>query len=636
MKSRLSLLCYLLFSALWLASCSSSDDNKDEPQLPTGETTVGNLVWKPDKLNTSGTISASYTLKSTEKPAELGVCYTSDGSVPTIVDNGVKSKDYNLQTRTFNVTISDIVPFKEYKLRAYIAVVSGNVYYSDVITILTMEGSEELSAYVPPTYSDNYAPIAGWENRSSWQLANVHDPSVVKAEDGYYYMYQTDASYGNAHDGHGHFHCRRSKDLVSWEYLGGTMPQVPDWVVAKLNELRVAQGLPEANPDKNAFGYWAPVVRKVKSGLYRMYYSIVCPGYVNGAGTWGERAFIGLMENSDPANNDGWVDKGYVITNSTDKSLSEYGVEYDWANALYKYNAIDPSYIITDNGDHWLIYGSWHSGIAAIQVDPESGKPTVEYQPWEVNDEFGVRIYTREDGNRWQGSEGPEIIYRNGYFYLFLAYDGLDIPYNTRVVRSTSITGSYVGIDGTDCTAGGDAYPILTHPYKFGTHPGWVGISHCAVFNDGEDNWYYASQGRLPDGAFNIPVANAIMMGHVRQIKWTNDGWPMVLPERYGAVPKVAINEYELIGKWEHIDLVYNYAQIDTPVNMTLGENHTVTSGKWANKKWSFNATDNILTIGDVELCVARECDWEADPRTHTIVYSGVSGKNTYWGKKSK
>ena len=71
----------------------------------------------------------------------------------------------------------------------------------------------------------------------------------MKAADGYYYMYQTDASYGNAHDGHGHFHARRSKDLVNWEYLGATMQEAPAWVKTKLNEIRAEQGLdPIENP----------------------------------------------------------------------------------------------------------------------------------------------------------------------------------------------------------------------------------------------------------------------------------------------------------------------------------------------------------------------------------------------------
>ena len=46
---------------------------------------------------------------------------------------------------------------------------------------------------------------------------------------------------------------------------------------------------------------------------------------------------------------------------------------------------------------------------------------------------------------------------------------------------------------GAEVTKGGDAFPILTHPYKFANNDGWVGISHCAVFDDGNGNWYYAS-----------------------------------------------------------------------------------------------------------------------------------------------
>ena len=85
-----------------------------------------------------------------------------------------------------------------------------------------------------PTYADNYTAISGWASRSQWNLANVHDPSVEKSGD-YYYMYQTDASYGNAHDGHGHFPYRRSKDLITWEFMGTAMAQAPAWVKDSLN-----------------------------------------------------------------------------------------------------------------------------------------------------------------------------------------------------------------------------------------------------------------------------------------------------------------------------------------------------------------------------------------------------------------
>ena len=83
-------------------------------------------------------------------------------------------------------------------------------------------------------------------------------------------------------------------------------------------------------------------------------------------------------------------------------------------------------------------------------------------------------------GNRWQASEGPEVIYRGGYYYLFLAYDGLDVPYNTRVARSRNIDGPYLDMNGTNITeVGGGAYPIVTHPYRFNNSPdGWD--SHTA------------------------------------------------------------------------------------------------------------------------------------------------------------
>lgn len=42
----------------------------------------------------------------------------------------------------------------------------------------------------------------------------------------------------------------------------------------------------------------------------------------------------------------------------------------NYQNAYFYFNAIDPTYIDTA-GTHWLIYGSWHSGIAAVKVNPE-------------------------------------------------------------------------------------------------------------------------------------------------------------------------------------------------------------------------------------------------------------------------
>ena len=495
--------------------------------------------------------------------------------------------------------------------------------------------------------NDDYTNIADWSNRFKWNLANVHDPSVVLADDGYYYMYQTDASYGNAHVGEGqargHFYCRRSKDLVNWEFMGPTMHGVPTWMKAKLNEIRKAMGLGTSTTDfrnQNQFGYWAPCVRRISKDLYRMYYVVTLPGTINGAGTWSERCFIGLMETKNPADIDSWVDKGYVVTNYSDLELNYKVSATDYAHCYFKYNAIDPSLIINEKGEHWLVYGSWHSGFAAMQLDPSTGKPLHALgNPWGKENEasYGKFIYTRKLGNRWQASEAPEVVYHDGYYYLFIAYDELSVAYNTRVVRSKNIDGPYYDITGKDVTNhGGDAYPILTHPYKFGNHHGWVGISHCAVFNDGKGNWYYASQQRFPENYKGNANSNALMLGGVRSVVWTSDGWPLVLPERYAGITQKAITESELLGDWQHINLTYHYKKQDASVAMTLGSDHKVKSGWKAGKTWTFDASKNVLTIDNERFYLRRELDWEANPRKETIVYVGLSkdGKTTYWGKK--
>lgn len=616
--------------SLFIVGCS--DDDKIDNTASVSNLTIGEVT------STSASLSAELSAASMQNFIKKGFCYSTSAE-PTI-DNATLCE----MTGDFSATLRDLQPNTTYYVKAY-ALIGDNLVYTGQKQFTTPSKSleDELSEYICPAYVDDYVSMAGWDQRANWNLANVHDPSVMKAADGYYYMYQTDASYGNAHDGHGHFHARRSKDLVNWEYLGATMQEAPTWVKTKLNEIRAEQGLdPIENP---SYGYWAPCARKVNDHLYRMYYCIVVNNYIKTGGltydgSWSERAFIGVMETSDPASNN-WEDKGFVICSSSDKGTNwNRASESDW-NAYFKFNAIDPSFIITPEGEHWLIYGSWHSGIAAVQLNPETGKTLAElpksYGTAAEIAPYGKLIFTRTNGGRWQGAEAPEIVYHDGYYYLFLAYDGLDIPYNTRVLRSTKVDGPYETLNGvvTDASKGANNNPtVLTHPYKFSEGYGWVGISHCAVFDDGNGNWYYASQQRFPANVGGNAYSNAIMMGGVRSIQWESNGWPTVMPERYGAVPQAAISESELVGAWEHIDLSYSYGNQRTASEMVLGDDHKITSGAWKEAAWSFNAQTNTLTCNGVELKVQREVDWEASPRKVTIVYSGLNGIKSYWGKK--
>lgn len=653
-----------LFTAMAFFACTDGLDNIEYNSkgdvaiaLPSASATTG----------TSLTLTATLD-GNVGNVVKRGFCYSLTNQTPTIKDNMVEADE------NFTATITGLKGNTEYFVRAF---VYGNSRYTYSETFTATTGAqtleEQLADYEAPTYDDNYTAIAGWENNSKWNLANVHDPSVMLAEDGYYYMYQTDASYGNAHEGHGHFHCRRSKDLVNWEYLGATMEEAPAWAVEKLNEYRNeminAEGkkLDPIKAEDISYGYWAPVVRKVNNGLYRMYYSLVIDNYIktgkkntaeNFDHSWTERAFIGLMETSNPASNQ-WEDKGMVVCSASDQPNTEangWGRRGtgDW-DAYFKFNAIDPTYTITPEGKHWLIYGSWHSGFAALEVNPSTGMPlTPLAKPWTVEgntiESFGKLVATRgTSSNRWQASEGPDVIYnpQTQKYYMFMAYGQLAVAYNTRVVRADRPEGPYVDMQGNSATAGKEMLPVLTAPYKFSNSNGWVGISHCGIFDDGQGNWYYTSQGRFPVDVPGINASNAIMMGHVRSILWTEDGWPIVMPERYGAVPKVAIAKEELEGNWELIQMKPtaqnstndgNATQYESKV-ITLGADGKVTSEAWGNDQtWSFDAAKNMITIGNNKIYIQREVDWEASPRIATIVGGGYqdNGATTNWMKKVK
>jgi len=87
----------------------------------------------------------------------------------------------------------------------------------------------------------------------------------------------------------------------------------------------------------------------------------------------------------------GWTDEGVVIqSTSTDN-----------------YNAIDPNMAQDREGNLWLSFGSFWSGIKLIQLDPETMKPAADAT---------LRSIAAKPGNT--AIEAPFIIERNGYYYF--------------------------------------------------------------------------------------------------------------------------------------------------------------------------------------------------------------------------
>ncbi|MBQ4378110.1 MAG: glycoside hydrolase family 43 protein [Treponema sp.] len=698
MKKILSIISALFFAGM-LVSCGQNTGSGDAELdgIVLDASSAKTSFYPGDTFTASGLIvKTKYTDGTTKKVSVKNCSFEIAGG------NSGASGEFTVPNETGGCTVT--VKYHSYTKTYDITVIPTSEVYG-------------------PEFLDNYVSLSSWNNRYKWNLANTHDPTVFKWTDGYYYMFGTDASYGNAHDGATkgkHFFGKRSVDLVNWEYVNGIMDEAPDWVVTKLNEIRDGMELDPIAKEDISFGYWAPCARKITvDGVtkVRMYYSIVIDNYIKtGAktstdfdGSWSERAFIGVAESTNPAGGpSAWEDKGFVVCSSSDKGLDySRSKSNSYGDVYFYFNAIDPSYFIDEDGTHWLVYGSWHSGFALVRINPSTGKVAAvdgsDYltgnvtgdfamgEPWASNAEglkengYGTRIFSRGT-SRWQPSEGPELVKYDGKYWLFFANDGLDIPYQTRVVCADSVQGPYYSINGSEMTNDVDAhsnestniYPVITHPYQFldeepasggyGSCYGWVGISHCAIFDNGDGNWFYMSQQRLPENVDGITSSNALMMGGVRRIIWSptgssvNDEWPMVSPERYGGLPESynpdenasdgTVSADEIPGVWQHITLSYDKGNMDTAVAVTFeadsegGRSGTIkdaADASWGT--WSFDESAQTLTITQtgklaVTVSLLREFDWEKVPRIPTIVYTGANNDSTngytYWGKKGE
>jgi arabinan endo-1,5-alpha-L-arabinosidase len=279
-------------------------------------------------------------------------------------------------------------------------------------------------------------------------------PEIVKYEDTYYMYIMAP-----------HISIKSSKDLITWDVVdtvfhGGD----PSWFQEEVP----------------GYGIWAPGVYKIKDKYY-LYYCLSTMGRQNSA--------IGVAVNTtlDPNSSDfKWIDLGMVIRSDTGDD----------------YNCIDPNIITDDNGDVWLTFGSYWTGIYQRQINPETGLLL------EDNEET-YHIAERPTSNK--AIEAPYLIKRGEYYYLFTAYNPMDNSYQNRVSRSTSVHGPFYDREGKEALNGGGTE--VTKSLSELLMPG-----HASVFLD-EDGQYY-----LVSEYFRKDSPSIMLIG---TIVWDKDGWPV-------------------------------------------------------------------------------------------------------------
>lgn len=458
--------------------------------------------------------------------------------------------------------------------------------------------SKPAPIYTVDNITDTYYNVAGEENASQWGPYNVHDPAIINV-DGTYYCYNTDVSFGS--EVRPGIQIRKSQDLINWEFLG--------WAFNGLPPKGRAYILGKGTTPFNAL--WAPFVVKV-GGEYRLYYSL--------SSDTGRLSVIGLATATNPEGP--WVEKDLVVTSAADGTVQT--------------NAIDPTVVVTPGGEHWFYYGSAYDGIYKLRLDPATGLAM-------INGDKGSRVAQRgfTNGIINGNIEGPEVIYNEtqGMYYMFIAYDWLQTKYNVRVGRSTNPEGPFLDFNGLDINTDVDNAPMILAPYKFKDHSGWQGVSHPGVFKDNDGQYYMGHQGRPGENSF-------FMVFHVRKIHWTEDGWPIVSPERYANVALTEVLAEDLIGNYEQIVFGYRVvpgfsneqrtADFQFSQNWELSPEGTI-NGESANT-WSFEAPWLTISMDNgavnYKLYVERGRDWE-NRIASTILITGLDNQGTaIWAKK--
>ena len=334
----------------------------------------------------------------------------------------------------------------------------------------------------------------------------VHDP-VMAMEDSTYYLFATGMGIQKM----------TSKDRKNWTVSPDpVMSVIPQWTHDSVPGFRSH--------------VWAPDIIQWH-GRWWLAYS---------CSTFGKNgSAIGLL--SCRSLSQGlWNDEGCIVTSREQRD--------NW-------NAIDPNFVIDDDDNPWLVWGSFWDGIQLVRLDttmhigvsqqprtiarrynlsnkhvkaslPINPKAAIERKQNQVGLDSAEREQARPKVNPPKNPtsdyagpnaiEAPFIFKHDGWYYLFVSWDyccqGSKSNYRVAVGRSKTVEGPYLDSKGIDmCYGGGNLF-------LEGDKKAYEAAGHCAVYRfDGQDIFICHGYSIAHQGA-------SILIQH--PITWTSDGWP--------------------------------------------------------------------------------------------------------------
>lgn len=488
----------------------------------------------------------------------------------------------------------------------------------------------------------------------------VHDPSIVKLDDGSYYIMGS------------HLAAARSQDLGSWTFTANSAAGTKNTTFFKdiYTDLAVpASWSSPSNANYDLSGnLWAPdIVYNEVLGKYCMYLSINGDSYkssivmctadnIDGPYTYVDTIVYSGFNNSSTFNYSK-TDVPKVLGNNPD--LSRYlDSKGEW-NPNYGTNAIDPAVFYDENDNLWMIYGSWFGGLYMLELDENTGLRDYNVKYDTVNDVSDAYMGIKAAGGHWVSGEGPYIEYMEdpetgkGYYYLFVSYGCFnnDGGYNMRIFRSDNPSGPYVDQNGNSAiyksggdNIGGNIGMRLMSNYKWSCNdrPNKA-QGHNSVLMDDDGRLFVIYHNKFDD-------AYGFHEVRVHQLIMNEDGWPVATPYEYvpgenvsavGHTMEAVTGEYEFIFHKLKQTIVAdqitngNNAEVQYSQNIVLNADGTVTGDVTGNWTMSETCADMTFTYNGVTYkgSFIVQSDESAD-MVKKMTFTATGNNTCIWGSK--
>ncbi|KAI1880452.1 hypothetical protein JX265_002073 [Neoarthrinium moseri] len=245
-----------------------------------------------------------------------------------------------------------------------------------------------------------------------------------------------------------------SKDLQNWKLVS--------------HALNRQEQLPELSSRSGSQmeGIWASTIRYHEGKLH------IITAYISYSASWAPK--ILLFSTTDPYNDTAWSDPVRVENPSND---------------------IDPDLFFDDDGK---VYMAVAGGIWISEIDITTGAASEPFQVW--------------NGTGERNPEGPHLMKKDGYYYLWIGEGGTETNHTVTIARSTDIHGPYEGYPGN---------PLLTAK---NTDEYFQTVGHADFFQDDDGNWWGAALSTRSGPEWEIyPMGRETVLF---PMTWALGNWP--------------------------------------------------------------------------------------------------------------